>query len=86
MDGEPVATATLFLGAGVAGVYFVFTAGHAQRRRIGVAITLAALGEARNLSYGVGMLGSSEVGYPVYRGLGFDGFCSIRLQEWCPSR
>ncbi len=64
----------------MADVYFVFAAGHARRRRIGVAITLAALREAsRNLGYGVGVLGSSEVGYPVYRGLGFDEFCRIHL-------
>ncbi len=82
---EPVATATLFFGAGVAGVYFVSTAEHARRRGIGAAITLAALREAREAGYGTGVLGSSEMGHPVYRRLGFQERCRIGLYEWRPS-
>ena len=85
LDGEPVATATLFLGAGVAGAYFVFTAEEARRRGIGSAITLAALLEARDLGCAIGVLGSSEMGYSVYHGLGFEEVCRIGLYEWSPS-
>ena len=89
LDGEPVATATLFLGAGVAGVYFVFTVEGARRRGIGAAVTVAAvtvaaLREARRLGYGLGVLGSSEMGYGVYRRLGFEERCRIDLYEWQP--
>jgi GNAT superfamily N-acetyltransferase len=82
LAGEPVATATSFFGAGVMGTYFVFTIEHARRRGIGAGITLAALREARDLGYGV--LGSSEMGYPVYRRLGFEEHCRIGLYEWRP--
>jgi len=38
----------------------------------------------RDLGYSVGVLGSSEVGYPVYRELGFEEYCRIGLYEWRP--
>jgi GNAT superfamily N-acetyltransferase len=82
LQGEPVATATLFLGAGVAGIYFVFTLPAARGQGIGAAITLAALHEARQLNYRIGVLGSSSMGYPVYKRLGFQEYCRIALYEW----
>ena len=67
---EPVATAALFFGAEVAGVYCVSTVERARRRGIGATVTLAALQEARDPGSSVGMLGSSEMGHSVYRRLG----------------
>ena len=84
LAGEPVATATSFFGAGVAGIYFVCTVERARRRGIGAGLTLTALREARDLGYSIGVLGSSEMGYPVYRRLGFEEYCRIGLYEWRP--
>jgi hypothetical protein len=84
LAGEPVTTSALFFAAGVAGVYCVSTVERARRRRLGAAVTLAALHEAKDLGFSVGVLGSSEMGYGVYRRLGFEEYCRIGLYEWHP--
>ncbi|MET9270809.1 GNAT family N-acetyltransferase [Kribbella sp. NPDC003557] len=79
LDGTPVATATVFLGAGVAGLYFVMTVPQARRRGIGAAITYGAL---RDVDAEYAVLGSSAAGRPVYEALGFRQHCSIEFYEW----
>ncbi|TCN34869.1 acetyltransferase (GNAT) family protein [Kribbella orskensis] len=95
LDGEPVATTTIYLAAGVAGVYFVMTIPEARRRGIGTAITRAALEDARDTDHTVttgstgvryGVLGSSPAGRSVYARLGFREYCTIDLYEWSPTR
>jgi GNAT superfamily N-acetyltransferase len=82
LDDKPVATTSLFLSAGVAGIYFVFTVPHARRRSIGAGVTLAALHAAKQLGYYIGVLGSSPMGYSVYRTLGFKEFCRREIYEY----
>jgi ribosomal protein S18 acetylase RimI-like enzyme len=74
---EPVGTSTLFLHQDVGGIYFVCTVPDARRRGVGAAVTLAAVREAEALGCNLVVLGSSPMGYGVYRRLGFEGRCRI---------
>ena len=82
IDGKPVATSHVFLGAGVAGIYFVATVPEARGQGLGAAITLAPLREARAMGYRAGILQSSEMGFSIYRRLGFQKLCNMEHYFW----
>lgn len=86
IDGRPVATSRLSIGGGVAGVYTVLTLPEFRGRGIGRAMTLAALRAGRELGYRIGVLQSTEEGYPVYRRLGFREIFTYQVYERLPPR
>jgi GNAT superfamily N-acetyltransferase len=82
LNGEPVAASTLFMGAGVAGIYDVATVPEARQRGIGTAMTLTPLLEARARGYRVGVLHALALGIGVYHRLGFQDFCRFSNHVW----
>jgi ribosomal protein S18 acetylase RimI-like enzyme len=82
LDGQPVATSRLFLGAGVAGIYNVATLPEARGQGIGGALTLLPLHQARSMGYRAGILHSSEKGYRLYQRLGFEKLCDMDHFLW----
>lgn len=77
LHGKPVSTSTIFYGGGAAGIYCVATLPEARGKGIGAAITVHPLQAARERGYRVGVLQSSEMGFNVYKKLGFRQLCQI---------
>lgn len=84
LGDEPVATTSVLLQGELAGIYVVATLGKARGRGIGAAVTRAAMRFARDRGATQAALQSSELGYGVYRGLGFVEYCNLRLYDWRP--
>jgi ribosomal protein S18 acetylase RimI-like enzyme len=86
LNGKPVAWASVYYATGVAGIYAVGTLPNARRQGIGSAITVQALLAARERGYRVGVLQSSDMGYNVYRRLGFETYFQIKTYVLAESR
>jgi GNAT superfamily N-acetyltransferase len=82
VDGIPVATASMMLAAGAAGIYNVSTFAPYRGRGFGAAVTTAPLVEARDHGYTTGVLQSSEMGYSVYARMGFVTVCQMEHFYW----
>ena len=78
LNGRSVASSTLFLGAGVAGIYYVATLPGFRGQGIAAAMTVTPLLEARQMGMRVGVLQASDQGKGLYRRLGFETYCTLR--------
>jgi len=83
-DGKPAATSMYYLGAGVAGIYFVAALPEVRNKGVGFAVTQKPLVEARKLGYRVGTLQASKMGEPVYLRIGFKEYFKTGSYSWMP--
>ncbi len=81
-NGKPVASSIGFYGSGVLGLYGIATLKEARGNRIGSAITLAPLHDAKKLGYEIGVLHSTEMGLDLYKRIGFKEYIQIERFIW----
>ena len=72
LDGRPVGSSLAIRTGSVCGVYSVGTKPDARRRGVATAATWAAIGAGAAWASTLVVLQSSEMGYPVYVGMGFE--------------
>ncbi len=77
VDDEPVATAEVTLGGGVAGLFNISTIERCRRRGFGSAMTRRALADAREAGYQVAVLQAAPDGVGLYTRVGFAPFGDI---------
>lgn len=85
VDGEPVATCTLFTGAGVAGIYWTATVADSRRHGVATALVHHLLRQAQYEGYRTAVLHSTQMGLPLYQRLGFEEYCKIGIYTWKPN-
>jgi GNAT superfamily N-acetyltransferase len=84
LDGEPIATAGVFVTGDLAGVYNIGTVEAARGKGIGEAITWAAVMAGRAAGATRSILQASEMGEPVYRRMGYETPSRYRQFEPAP--
>lgn len=84
VDGQPVATSEVFLGAEVAYIGAVNTLGQYRRQGAATALTRMALRYARRQGCRMGVLTASPMGITIYRRLGFREFGRYSTYLWHP--
>jgi GNAT superfamily N-acetyltransferase len=84
LHGEPVATASIMYGDGVAGLYNVATLPEARGKGIEAMISYVPFNDAEKNGYRYGILHASSMGYPVYKRLGFQDICKLIRYTWDP--
>lgn len=84
LDGRPVAAALAAVAGGGVIISNVTTLPDARRTGIGRAITLAAMRHGGDRGAVIAVLQATEMGYGVYRSLGFEEFGRYRTLTWPP--
>ncbi len=72
LDGDPAGISVAVRTGESGGIYSVATLEQARRRGVGSAVTWAAIDAIRGWGCTSAVLQSSEMGYPVYRAMGFE--------------
>ncbi len=82
--GIPVAISSVIYYGGVAGIFNVVTLPKYRGQGFGTAITLAPLIDAKKRGYEIAWLGSSPMGFNVYKNIGFEEYGKMITCTYIP--
>ncbi|MGZ7050233.1 MAG: GNAT family N-acetyltransferase [Methanobacterium sp.] len=81
-NGKAVSSAVLYKGGGAAGLFYIGTVPEYRRKGISKAMTCYLLNEAKNEGYTISTLQASEMGYPLYKKIGFEKYYTTDIYRW----
>ena len=84
LDDKPVGTSSIIYAVGVAGLYNVSTLPEARGNRVGSVMSAIPFADAADKGFKIGILHSTEMGYNVYKRLGFQEICKLIRYRWTP--
>lgn len=79
LNGKPVASAVLFKGEEAAGIFYIGTIPKRRREGIAKAMVYHLLNKAKNEGYNISILNASEMGYPLYKKIGFKKYYTTNI-------
>jgi len=79
LNGKPLSTSHLLLGAGVAGLYAVTVMPEARGRGLGTEMSLYPMRIAREMGYHIGVLEATQQGYGIYKRIGFKDYGTPKM-------
>ncbi len=82
VDDRPVASSAVFMGSRAAGLDNVATISQWRKKGIGALMVRHALMFSRSRGYRVGVLQASDMGFSLYRRLGFRTFAETKEFIW----
>lgn len=79
INGKAVASSMVFVEAGVAGLYYIGTLPDHRKQGIGTTMTNYSLKQAQLQSHDLVVLQATDMGADIYRRVGFQEYCKIRM-------
>ena len=79
LNGKPVSSSVLFDGEGAAGLFYIGTIHEARKQGIAKVMVCYLLSTAKKKGYSLSVLQASEMGYPVYKKIGFKKYYTTKI-------
>ena len=80
-NGKPAASSILFKGKHAAGLFYIGTLHEFRGKGIAEAMVRHILIKAQNHGYAVSVLQASELGYPLYKKIGFEKYFTTNIYK-----